>query len=409
MTTNTSLPPIPIPEGMTSRYIQTSDLNFHILEAGRPQTGTPQKPLIILLHGFPEIAYSWRRVLPKLAEAGYHAVAPDQRGFGRTTGWDTSSYEDVDLATFSLSSLVRDIVMLVHALGYRSVQCVAGHDCGAMSAAMCALMRPDFFRSVVLMSHPFNGSPELPFDTASVNADAGQSIEARGGGAGGAESSAAAAGIHEALAQLGRKHYKWYYSTARAGPEMSNLEPEEMHRFLRGYFHLKSGSWPGNRPHPLGKWSAEDLVKLPGYYIMPLDKSMPATVAIDMSEESSKGQSSHSWLPDDELAVYAAEYGRTGFQGGLNWYRVRTAAGGRYTKDFEVFAGKKLEPPCAFVSGKLDWGNYQEPGAIEKMKNGVSCADLRILRFLDGVGHWTPQEGSEEVARTIVELAGGLQ
>jgi microsomal epoxide hydrolase len=397
---------------MTSRYIQTSDLNFHILEAGRPQTGTPQKPLIILLHGFPEIAYSWRRVLPKLAEAGYHAVAPDQRGFGRTAGWDTSSYEDVDLATFSLSSLVRDIVMLVHALGYRSVQCIAGHDCGAVSAAMCALMRPDFFRSVVLMSHPFNGSPELPFDTASVDADVGQSVEARRGGAGGAggvESSAAAAGIHEALAQLGRKHYKWYYSTARAGPEMSNLGPEEMHRFLRGYFHLKSGSWAGNRPHPLGKWSAEDLVKLPGYYIMPLDETMPATVAIDMAEEPLNGLSSHSWLPDDELAVYAAEYGRTGFQGGLNWYRVRTAAGGRYTKDFEVFAGKKLEPPCAFVSGKLDWGNYQEPGAIEKMKNGVSCADLRIFRFLDGVGHWTPQEGSEEVARTIVELAGGLQ
>ncbi|KAJ5775666.1 uncharacterized protein N7511_000677 [Penicillium nucicola] len=407
MTTNTSLAPLPLPQGVTSRYIQTSDLNFHILEAGRSQPEAPQKPLIVLLHGFPEIAYSWRRVLPKLAEAGYHAIAPDQRGFGRTTGWDTSSYDNVDLATFSLSGLVRDIVLLVHALGYRSVQCVAGHDCGAVSAAMCALMRPDFFRSVVLMSHPFNGSPEVPFDTASGGGDAGQSRVAHEG-AGGAEGSAAV-GIHEALAELEHKHYKWYYSTARAGPEMSDLEPEEMHRFLRGYFHLKSGSWPGNRPHPLDRWSAEELVKLPGYYIMPLNETMPATVAIDMAEEPTKGMSSHSWLPDEELAVYAAEYGRTGFQGGLNWYRVRTAAGGRYTKDFEVFAGKKIESPCAFISGKLDWGNYQEPGAIEKMKNGVSCADLRIFRFLDGVGHWTPQEGSQEVVQTIVELAGGLK
>jgi microsomal epoxide hydrolase len=270
---------------------------------------------------------------------------------------------------------------------------------------MCALMRPDFFRSVVLMSHPFNGSPELPFDTAGD--DAGQGAMG-GGGVGGAEGSTAAAGIHEALAELGRKHYKWYYSTARAGPEMSNLQPEEMRRFLRGYFHLKSGSWPGNRPCPLENWSAEELVKLPGYYIMPLEETMPATVAIDMTEEPSKGLSSHSWLPDDELEVYAAEYGRTGFQGGLNWYRVRTAAGGRYTKDLEVFAGKKLEPPCAFISGKQDWGNYQEPGAIEKMKNGVSCVDLRVFRLLDGVGHWTPQEGSEEVAQTIIDMAGEL-
>ncbi|KAJ5165224.1 uncharacterized protein N7500_007054 [Penicillium coprophilum] len=403
-----TLPPLPLPAGITSRNIQTSDLNIHILEAG--QTTAKEKPLIILLHGFPEIAYSWRRVLPKLAAAGFYVVAPDQRGFGRTTGWDTSSYEDVDLSTFSLSSLVRDIVLLVHALGYRSVRCVAGHDCGAVSAAMCALMRPDFFQSVALMSHPFNGAPDLPFDTANADAAAGGSnTAAAAGGAGGAEGSAAAAGIHEALAELGHKHYKWYYSTKQAGPEMSNLEPEEMHRFLRGYFHLKSGSWPGNRPHPLENWSAANLLQLPGYYIMPLKETMPATVARDMAHESSDSLASHSWLPDEELAVYAGEYGRTGFQGGLNWYRVRTAAGGRHTKDFDVFAGKKLEPPCAFVSGKLDWGNYQEPGAIEKMKNGVSCADLRIIRLVDGVGHWTPQESPEEVAQAILDLIRGLR
>jgi microsomal epoxide hydrolase len=256
------------------------------------------------------------------------------------------------------------------------------------------------------MSHPFNGSPDVPFDTANQDSDlnAGES-----GGAGGAEGSAAAAGIHEELARLGKKHYKWYYSTAAAGPEMSNLDRGEMNRFLRGYFHLKSGSWAGNRPRALGKWTAENLVQLPGYYIMPIGETMPATVAIDMQDEPTGGDSSRSWLPDDELAVYAAEYGRTGFQGGLNWYRVRTAAGGKYTRDFDVFAGKKLEPPCAFVSGKLDWGNYQEPGAIEKMKNGVSCADLRIMRFVDGVGHWTPQESPEEVSRAILDLIEGVR
>jgi pimeloyl-ACP methyl ester carboxylesterase len=392
-----TLPPLPLPTGLTSRTIQTTDLNIHIIEAGR--TPTNNKPLVILLHGFPEIAYSWRRVLPKLAAAGFYVVAPDQRGFGRTTGWDTRSHAEVDLSTFTLSSLVRDIILLVHALGYRSVRCIAGHDCGAASAAACALMRPDFFQSVALMSHPFNGSPELPFNTANEGVDVARL---------GADRAAAAAGVHEELANLGRKHYKWYYSTKEAGPGMSGLGPEEMHRFLRGYFHLKSGSWKGNRPHPLGKWAAADLAELPGYYIMPLEASMPATVARDMAVEASEGLASHSWLPDEELAVYAGEYGRTGFQGGLNWYRIRTADGGRYAKEFDVFAGKKIEQPCAYVSGKSDWGNYQEPGAIEKMKNGVSCADLRIFRLVDGVGHWTPQESPEEVARAILDLIEGL-
>ncbi|KAJ5146112.1 uncharacterized protein N7515_000676 [Penicillium bovifimosum] len=392
-----TLPPLPLPTGITSRTIQTTDLNIHILEAG--QTPTNDKPLIVLLHGFPEIAYSWRRVLPKLAAAGFYVVAPDQRGFGRTTGWDTRSHAEVDLSTFTISTLVRDIVLLVHALGYRSVRCIAGHDCGAASAAACALMRPDFFQSVALMSHPFNGSPELPFNTANEGVDVARFV---------AEKAKAAAGVHEELARMGRKHYKWYYSTKEAGPEMSELGPEEMRGFLRGYFYLKSGSWEGNRPHPLGKWAAADLAELPGYYIMPLEASMPETVARDMAVESSGVLASHSWLPDEELAVYAGEYGRTGFQGGLNWYRIRTADGGRYAKDVEVFAGKKIEQPCAYVSGKLDWGNYQEPGAIEKMKDGVSCADLRIFRLVDGVGHWTPQESPEEVVRAILDLIEGL-
>jgi len=396
---------LPLPEGISSRLITTTDLTFHILEAGA--TPDRDRPLVILLHGFPEIAYSWRRVLPKLAAAGFHAVAPDQRGFGRTTGWDTRQYEEVDLTTFTLTTLARDIVLLVHTLGYRSVHCVAGHDCGAITASTCALVRPDFFRSVVLMSHPFNGSPDLPFNTA--NESSMDSETAGRGGGGGAEGSAAASGIHEALAQHGRKHYKWYYSTPQANPDMSGLTPEELHRFLRGYFHLKSGSWPGNKPRPLTGWSADQVVQMPGYYIMPADATMPEAVERDMADEPTKGLSSHSWLPDDELAVYVGEYARTGFQGGLNWYRVRTAAGGRYTRDYDLFAGKKIEPPCAFVSGKQDWGIYQEPGALDKMTSGAVCSNFRLLRLLDGVGHWIPQESPDEVVRTIIDLTKSLE
>ncbi|KAF9891168.1 hypothetical protein FE257_004732 [Aspergillus nanangensis] len=392
---------------MRSRSIPTNTLNFHILEAGF--TPDNSRPLILLCHGFPEIAYSWRKVIPRLAAAGYYVVAPDQRGFGQTTGWDTRPFDTVDLSTFSLTTFVRDMVLLVHALGYRSVKCVVGHDAGAVTAALCALMRPDFFQSVALLSHPFNGTPSVPFNTA--NADPSSSLVGTttgGGGGGGGTESAAGDHVHQELAALGRKHYKWYYSTAPANEEMTH-PPGGLHDFLRGYFHLKSGCWAGNTPRPLAVWSAEELAKLPYYYVMPVEDTMSEAVARHMATEpESAVQRSRVWLTDEELAVYVAEYERTGFQGGLNWYRVRTAAGGRYTGDFEAFAGKKIEVPCAFVSGKQDWGIYQEPGALRKMEDGTVCADLRVSRLIDGVGHWAPQESPEEVVEVILELVGGL-
>ena len=119
---------------------------------------------MLLLHGFPELAYSWRKVMLPLAAAGYHVIAPDQRGYGRTTGWD-GSY-DADPDPFRILNMVRDAIGLVYALGYRSVAGVVGHDAGSPVAAWCALIRPDIFRSVVLMSSPFAGPPSLPFDTA---------------------------------------------------------------------------------------------------------------------------------------------------------------------------------------------------------------------------------------------------
>ena len=387
---------------ITSRNVvlstKNNPLSVNILEAN--YSPARDRPLIVLLHGFPELAYSWRKVIPPLAHAGYYVVTPDCRGFGRTTGHDDRSYEKVDLSNFSVTTLVRDVVLLVHALGYRSVHCVVGHDAGAVTAAMCALIRPDLFQSVVILSHPFNGAPEAPFNTAN---DPGQE---QAGVKGGAESSAG--DIHNALASHNRKHYKWYYSTAPANGEMSH-PPQGLHEFLRGYFYLKSGSWDGNKPFPLREWSAAELAQLPGYYIMPLDKTMPETVADIMSREPQENvQRSHEWLSDEELAVYVAEHDRTGFQGGLNWYRVRTAKDGKYTKDYEVFAGKKIEIPCAFVSGKLDWGIYQEPGALERMRDGTVCSDFRAMRLIDGVGHWAPQESPGVVVDVILELVRGL-
>src|SRR3979490_2165162 len=157
-----ALPEIPLPASIRSRYVDgINGLCMHVLEAGFETKG---RPCLLLLHGFPELAFSWRKVMPQLSEAGYHVIAPGQRGYGPTTGWD--AHYDGDLASFRLLNLVRDALGLVSAFGYRSVDAVVGHDFGSFVAAWCALVRPDVFRSVALMSAPFAGPPPPPFATA---------------------------------------------------------------------------------------------------------------------------------------------------------------------------------------------------------------------------------------------------
>ncbi|KKY19240.1 putative epoxide hydrolase [Phaeomoniella chlamydospora] len=380
------LPPLPLPKGISSRTINTSPygLNFHILEAG--YTPTRLKPLILLLHGFPDLAYSWRHVIPLLASAGYYVVAPDQRGYGRTSGWDTSGFSQVNLQEFSMIRLVTDIVVLVNALGYRKVTCLVGHDFGAVAAAHCAVSRPDLFEKLVLMSHPFKGTLNLPFNTAN-----------------GAElpSGPVPVDMEAELAKLDRprKHYRWYYSSEVANEEM--LEPKDtLHDFLRGYFHLKSADWEGNDPQPLKGWEADEFAKMPVYYVMDKEDGMRAAVAREMKREDSEiiSRKGSRWLSDEELGVYVQEFSRTGFQGGLNWYRVQTDAVLR--RDTALLAGRKIEVPCFYVSGLKDWGNHQEPGSLKKMKD--HCTRLVAIKFIEGAGHWLPQEQPREATNAIL-------
>src|SRR5260221_8923248 len=147
-----------LPPGICSRFVRdVNGLRMHVLEAGFETEG---RRCILLLHGFPELAYSWRKVMLPLAAAGFHVVAPDQRGYGRTTGWD--SRYDGDLSSFRLLNLVRDAVGLVAALGHKSVDMLVGHDFGSPVAAWCALGPPDIFRTVALMSAPFAPPPPPP-------------------------------------------------------------------------------------------------------------------------------------------------------------------------------------------------------------------------------------------------------
>ncbi|MEO0730458.1 MAG: alpha/beta fold hydrolase, partial [Pseudomonadota bacterium] len=141
------------------RISVATGLNMFVREAGRDDAN-PDQPLVLLLHGFPELSYSWRHILPRLAAAGYWAVAPDQRGYGHTTG-ATLGY-DVDLQEFTLASVAADAVALIAALGRRRVTAVIGHDFGSPVAATCALRRPDVFEALVMMSAPSAPASAFP-------------------------------------------------------------------------------------------------------------------------------------------------------------------------------------------------------------------------------------------------------
>jgi pimeloyl-ACP methyl ester carboxylesterase len=382
MNTPTNLPAIPLPSGIRSRFVEgINGLRMHVLEAGFETKG---RPCVLLLHGFPELSYSWRKVMPALAAAGYHVIAPDQRGYGRTTGWD-GDY-DGDLASFRLLNLVRDALGLVSAFGYRSVEAVVGHDFGSSVAAWCALVRPDVFRSVALMSAPFAGPPPLPFNTA----DAPPKPKANG--------SKDRDPVHRELAALPRprKHYQWYYSTREANADMHRA-PQGVHDFLRAYYHHKSADWKDNKPYPLKSWSASELAKLPIYYVMDLAKGMAETVAAEMP--SAETIAANKWLPDSELVFYSAEYARTGFQGGLQWYRCGTSDA--FTPELQIFSGRTIDVPSCFISGKQDWGTYQRPGVYEAMQS-TACTRMVGAHLVDGAGHWVPQEQPEQVNRLLL-------
>ena len=372
----TDLPPLDaavLPEGVRSRFVDgINGLRMHILEAGHEGPG---RPLVLLLHGFPELAYSWRKIIPPLAAAGFHVVAPDQRGYGRTTGWDPDY--DGDLASFRMLNLARDTLGLTAALGHSSAAAVIGHDFGASVASWCALTRPDVFRSLAIMA-PFGGPPPLP-ETGAAPARSDD--------------------IHAALAALPRprKHYQWYYSTRPANDHMWHC-PQGVHAFLRAYIHMKSADWPGNHPFRLAGWNADELAKMPGYYIMDRDKTMPEQVAEEML--SAAEIAACHWLTEDELRVYSGEYERTGFQGGLQWYRCRTE--GVMLSELELFAGRTIDVPFLFIGGKSDWGTFQTPGAFERMQTRAVASDFRGAHLVDGAGHWVQQEQPDAVAALLL-------
>ncbi len=366
-------------EGIRSRFVDNNNgVRMHILEAGFE---SPAKPCVVFLHGFPELAYTWRHQLLPLADAGFHVIAPDLRGYGRSVARPVRFGDD--LLPYSLLNRVSDVLGLVRALGYDKVASVVGHDWGGPTAAWCGLVRPDVFESVVLMSTPFDGPADLPLASADHPVKRAPRVD-----------------MDRDLAALPRprKHYQSYLATRDANEDLWHPR-QGVHDLLRAWFYFKSADWKGNKPFPLKSWSAAELAKMPEYYIMDLNESMADTMATKMPTKDEIAAC--RWMTEADLAVYGAEYVRTGFQGGLNSYRVLKDS--RIDADLVSFSNRTMDVPSCYIAGAGDWGIYQSPGAFEGMQHGA-CTQLLGVHLIEGAGHSVAEEQPQQVNKIIVEF-----
>jgi pimeloyl-ACP methyl ester carboxylesterase len=271
--------------------------------------------------------------------------------------------------------MTRDALALVSALGYRRTAMLVGHDLGSPVAAYCALARPDVFPSLVLMSAPFPGTPAFPFNTADSEASPMQP------NTDGEKLAAALAALDPP-----RAHYAQYLGTRQANADMWH-PPQGLHEFLRAFFYVKSGDWPGNKPHPLKAPTALEFARMPTYYVMDLGKTMPQNVA--PFQPSVAEVAASKWLTDPELAIYAQEYGRTGFQGALQAYRVHADPG--LNAELRLFSGRTIDVPSLFIGGESDWGTYSAPGALDAMRTKATTR-MSGIELIEDAGHWIQQE-----------------
>ncbi len=315
-------------------FLETNGLRMHIAEQG---TG----PLVLLCHGFPELWYSWRYQLPALAHAGYHAVAPDLRGYGQTD-------RPEDVGAYTLLHLVGDLVGILDVLGEREAMLVS-HDWGSVLAWQAALMRPDRFPVLITMSAPY--LPRSPLHGARATVPPTQSWRQTFG---------------DSL----------FYQTLFQQPGIAEAELERdvritMRRFLYGL----SGDAPSSaRWHPILHDLQAGLLNSAGN---------PTTLP--------------SWVTEADLDVYTAEFSRTGFRGGLNWYR-------NIDRNWELLAaysGASITQPTLFLYGDQD-PTLEVAGVgkrIERMQQFVP--NLRQIA-LPGCGHWIQQEHAQEVNAAIL-------
>ncbi|MBN9517860.1 alpha/beta hydrolase [bacterium] len=318
---------------ITHRFVQTNGIRIHVAGAG-------SGPLVVLLHGFPEGWYSWRHQLAALAAAGYHAVAPDQRGYGRTDRPDA-------VEAYDILTLTADVVGLVHELGAETAV-VVGHDWGAPVAWHSALLRPDVFRAVGLLSVPYLprawGEPR-PTEAMRALAGEGQFYQLYFQEPGRAEA--------ELEADVRRAVTMFLYAASGDAP------PEKRWRFLFGRDErlLDTGGMPDRMP---------------------------------------------DWLTEADLNHFTDEFTRTGFRGALNWYRNID----RMWETTRFLCGAKLRQPALFAAGEQDAVVAMYRAAVEALP--ATVPDLRVNTLLPGAGHWVQQERPAEVNELLLRFLARL-
>jgi pimeloyl-ACP methyl ester carboxylesterase len=315
------------------RTFHVNGIHIHVAEQG-------SGPLVLLCHGFPESWYSWRHQLAALAAAGFHAVAPDMRGYGQT-----DRPEPID--QYTLLHLVGDMVGLVDALGAESAV-IAGHDWGAPVAWHAALLRPDRFRGVIGLSVPFRPRGPVPPTTVMPRAD-------------------------DAL------FYMLYFQ--QVGPPEAELE-RDVRSTVRSLLHSGSGDGAA------GDAGRGPMVPRDGGFLtlMRNPTALPA------------------WLSEADVDFYVAEFTRTGFRGGLNWYR-------NIDRNWELlapFTGVRVSVPALYIAGDRDLV-IRAPGMDQLVANlGQFVPQLRRTIMLPGCGHWTQQERPAEVNAAMIDFLRAL-
>jgi pimeloyl-ACP methyl ester carboxylesterase len=316
------------------RFVETNGIRMHVAEAG-------EGPLVVVLHGFPEGWYSWRHQLTALAAAGYRVVAPDQRGYGRTD-------RPEPIGAYDILTLTADIVGLVHALGCAGAV-VIGHDWGAPVAWHCALLRPDVFRAIGLLSVPYLsrvwGDPRPTDAMRAIGVDRGE-------------------------------FYQLYFQ--EPGRAERELEAD-VRRTMTVFLYALSGDPPPEKRMRSVVPNSAGLIDTGG-----LPDQLPA------------------WLTSADIDHFAGEFARTGFRGALNWYRNMD----RMWETTRFLCGARLRQPALFVAGERDVVIEMYRPAYDALS--ATVPDLRTNVLVPGAGHWIQQERPDEVNRLLLEFLAGL-
>lgn len=314
--------------------VEANGISIHTVSVG-------SGPLVVFCHGFPESWYSWRHQLPAVAAAGFRAVALDMRGYGLTS-------QPADVAAYTMSHLVGDVVGVVAALGETDAV-VVGHDWGAPVAWYSALMRPDVFRAVAALSVPY--TPPI----------------------GGLPEGLTLNDVMRAAA-AGRDYYRLYFQ--EPGVAEADLEAD-VDRAVRGFLYTISGDIVADGRHEAG-WD--------GHFALGASFTEQLVVPDELP----------SWLTEADVAFYVGELRRSGFRGGLNWYRNINLL----PSILAPFVGAVIEQPALYLGGELDVIAGNTPDALAALPGAVP--GLRRMELFPGAGHWLQQERAAAVNDALV-------